>query len=87
MDLNFITNNINEGDKDLFFGPIESTDIFIELKDNWSMAHIMKESNIFSSISQARKNGWDREIPEGFSKHMVGKKANRKNIFILNKRV
>jgi len=82
--MNFINKNVTDKDKDLFFGPVGPTDFFIEIKDNWIMAHIIKNAGIFPSTSQAKKNGWDKEIPKGFTELMVGKKAKRKNIFILN---
>jgi len=77
---NFIK-NIDEKDKDIFFGPNEE---FIDIQLNWCMAHIMHNIGLFKSITQARKNGWDKPIPEGFTKMSVGKKAKKQNVFILN---
>jgi len=77
-------NKISEKDKELFFGPIEPDDEFIEIQDNWLMAHILHASGNFPSVSQARKNGWNEPIPDGFTILTVGKKAKRKEIFILN---
>ena len=37
----------------------------------------------FPSVSQARKNGWDRPVPFGFSEFKVGKR--KRCIFILNR--
>lgn len=53
-----------------------------ELKPNWNMAHVMFDAGIFSSISQAKKAGWNVPIPQGFTEHTVGKK--REVISILN---
>ena len=53
-----------------------------EFDPNWTMAHLMFTAGIFSSISQARKAGWNHRIPLGFSQHTVGKK--REVISILN---
>ena len=39
---------------------------------NTLMAHIMKEVGLFNSVSQARKNGWDKPIEVG--EWVVGKK-------------
>jgi len=80
--MNFTT-PINESDKELFFGPIESDDTFIIIEDGWSMSHILFHSGVFKSISQARKNGWNKPIPEGFNIMTVGKRAKKKDIFIL----
>ena len=45
----------------------------------------MHVAGIFSSISEARKNGWNKPIPNGFSEFTVGK--TKKKIWILNKTV
>jgi hypothetical protein len=81
--MNFISKNMSEADKDLFFGPLEDEN-FIEIEDHWLMAHILHAANIFPSISQARKSGADKPIPEGFTMLTRGKKANKKTMFILN---
>lgn len=75
---------ISNKDKDLFFGPIDSDDEFIKIQDHWIMAHIIHAAGIFPSVSQARKNGWNKPIPDGFTILTVGKKAKRKDLFILN---
>jgi hypothetical protein len=51
--------------------------------DNHCLAHIMHWADAFSSVSQARKNGWDKPVPWGFSEFKVGKL--KKHIFILNR--
>lgn len=79
--MNFINKNTTEEDKILFFGEDE---IFIEIQDHWLMAHILHQAGIFPSVSQARKNGWNDPIPNGFNILTVGKKAKKKTIFILN---
>lgn len=40
---------------------------------NETMAHLMVQAGAFSSVTQARKNGWDKPIPAGWSEHKVGK--------------
>lgn len=47
-----------------------------------TLAHIMHRAGIFPSVGQARKNGWNKEIPIGFSEFKVGKKQTE--IFVLN---
>lgn len=79
--MNFTT-KISEQDKELFFGPIDLDDTFILIEDHWCMAHVLHASGNFSSISQAKKNGWNKSIPEGFTILTVGKKQKKKTIFI-----
>lgn len=80
-EFNFVR-NIEEKDKDLFFGPLKNEDVFIEIQDNWTMANIVVYTENFTSLSQARKNGFNKEIPFGFTDIFVGKK--RKRITILD---
>jgi len=84
MEFNFISKNTSNEDLELFMGPVKDDDEFIEIQDNWSMANILKEAGIFRSTSQARKNGWNKPIPSGFSFHVVGKNKNKRMIYILN---
>lgn len=81
--MNLHTKSISLKDKELFFGPIDPEDKFIEIQDHWNMAHVLHAVGIFPSVSQARKNGWNKEIPNGFTILKVGKKAKRKELFIL----
>ncbi len=71
--MNFIKLNTKKSDRELFFGPITSEDTFIIIQDNWIMAHVMHKAGIFPSVSQARKNGWNKPIPEGFNHFIIGK--------------
>ena len=80
---NFISEDTSKEDMDLFFGPIVDEE-FILIQPRWCMAHILHNVGMFTSISQARKNGWNEPIPWGFTKLTVGKKAKRQGIFILN---
>lgn len=70
-----------ESDRDLFFGPLEGEG-FVEIGEGWILAHLMAEAGIFPSVSQARKNGYNRPIPAGFTDMRAGKKKTR--ITILN---
>ena len=81
---NIISKGVDQRGKDLFFGPLESDDEFIILEDHWTMAHVLHACGIFPSITQARKNGGEGEIPRGFSMVTRGKKQNKCNIFVLN---
>jgi hypothetical protein len=77
--MNFISDNVTESDKAMFFGLDED---FIVIENGWIMAHVMHRAGIFKSVSQAKKNGWNRDIPSGFHKFIVGK--NKKQIWTLN---
>lgn len=35
--------------------------------DHWRLCHVLAALKAFPSVGQARKNGWDKEIPEGMS--------------------
>jgi hypothetical protein len=85
---NFVHERCSWKDVQLFLGsnvePIEEvkeSDI-IRFSDSDIMAHIMNKAGIFPSVSQARKNGWNKPIPQGYTEFVVGK--NKTFIFILN---
>ena len=71
-----------ESDKELFFGPLDGTEEFIVIEDHWIMAHIMHAVGIFPSVGQARKNGWNKPIEDGWTDIIVGKL--KREITILN---
>ena len=55
----------------------------IEIQSHWTMAHLAVEMDLFPSVGQARKNGWDGTIPEGCTeKTKIGKM--NKSMFIHN---
>ena len=83
MDWNFISKNVSPMDIILFFSPEDINEKFDLIENNWNMSHIMTKVGIFPSVSQARKNGWNIPIIEGFSEYKVGKK--KIQITILNK--
>ena len=81
MEFNFIHKNHLQ-DKELFFGPLTDEDVFIEIENHMIMAHIMVLAKAFPSNGQARKNGWDKPIPKGFTDLRIGKLKTR--VTILN---
>ncbi len=81
MEFNFLHPKISDRDLELF-GFNDASNCF-HIEDNWILAHVMHVAGIFSSVSIARKNGWNKPIPQGFSQFTVGKLKRR--IFILNK--
>lgn len=82
VDLNFITSNVSDGDKDLFFGPLEG-EKFEVIEDHEILAHLIAKTGVFQSVGQARKNGWNKEIPLGFSEFVVGRNKARVTILYL----
>lgn len=55
------------GNKDGNIGPGP----LFTVPDSWKLADVAKAFGIFPSKSQAMKNGWDGDIPEGFSQRQV----------------
>jgi hypothetical protein len=80
-EVNFIHPNTAKKDIELF-GFEDAQNVF-HIEDCWTLAHVMHVAGIFSSISQARKNGWNKPIPNGFSEFTVSK--TKKKVWILNK--
>lgn len=83
-DFFFVKRSITDSDKELFFGPLTGNEEFIVMEDNWTMAHILVQVGLFSSLSQARKQKEDVPIPSGFTDLQRGKGKNKKFITILN---
>ena len=52
------------------------------IDDNWVMANVMYLAGVFSSVSIAKKYGWNKPIPKGFSELTIGKME--KKVWILN---
>ena len=76
---NFVHENVDQIDVKLFdMNPQKA-----KFNDTHCLAHIMCWAGAFPSVSQARKNGWDKPIPFGFSEFKVGKR--KRCIFILNR--
>ena len=58
-------------------------DNHIEIQPHWTLAHIAVEMGLFPSVGQARKNGWNNPIPEGYTERRnIGKM--KKCMFIHN---
>lgn len=38
--------------------------------EGWRMAHILKALGSFASVGDAKRNGWDKEVPEGVTDHI-----------------
>ena len=77
-EVNFLSPKVSDKDRDSF--GFDDENIMIE--DHWIMAHVMHMAGVFPSVGIARKNGWNKPIPDGFSEFTVGKA--KKKVWILN---
>ena len=49
-----------------------------------TMAHLLARLGKFESVNQAKKNGWDKPIPTGWTEFHVGSAKNRWLFYIWN---
>lgn len=82
-EIHFVRDDVPEATVDLLLGPFEPTDgPIIKLDSTFTnLAQIMWKAGVFPSVTQAKKNGWDKPINSGFSHFVVGK--SKKNIFVV----
>jgi hypothetical protein len=78
VDANIIiaTSHLKDGDDLFFFGPwkCDKLDEAIHvLPEETAWADILVMFKIFSSKGQARKAGWDKPIPHGWTEIKIGK--------------
>ena len=78
----FLSPKVPSKDRDLFGFDDCGTGENIMIEDHWIMAHVMHLAGVFPSVSIARKNGWNKPIPDGMSEFTVGKR--KKKVWILN---
>lgn len=81
--VNLVHQDVSLVDLNLFLGPIHPEEKFIRFEDHWTMAHVAVEVGLFQSLTQARKNGFNKPIPSGFSQHVMGK--GKTQVAILNR--
>ena len=48
----------------------EDTDILWTCPRSWRMPQVLRAIGAFASASEASKNGWNKEVPVGFSQHI-----------------
>lgn len=70
QDINLIYKDLPASDRNLFF---HGSNEFIEFDDSWKMENIAVACGFFPSLTQARKNGWNGDIPQGFNFKKFGK--------------
>lgn len=84
---NILIGFVEEKDKELFFGPLAEDDgEFITLPLETTYPQVLKQAGVFPSTSQARQNGWDKEVPEGFTIVKVGKGLKYREAYILKRK-
>jgi hypothetical protein len=64
------------------FGPSQEGEFAIVCPRNFRWPQLLARLGCFPSTSQARKNGWDRDIEGGWSEVTIGK-ARRIYIYVL----
>lgn len=76
---------MSETNIDLFFRDPTKPEEVLEVEEfgkDEKLCHLMYRTGLFPSVTQAKKNGWDKPVPPGFSHFVVGKK--KMSIWILN---
>lgn len=71
---NFALESSTPEDLELILGPFRPGETVTLVPEFWTLAHIMHAIGAFPSVKQAKNNGWNRPIPDGFSDFEVGKK-------------
>ena len=75
------TGHLFESDLEQFFGPQpEVEDVFVVVPADASWAQILAGLGCFPSVSQARNNGWNKPVEDGFTPTFKVGKAHRKFI-------
>lgn len=86
IDVDFVKVGTSEKDIELFLGPTtleqRKSIKYFGNSDKMILAHLVFHAGIMKSISEARRNGWDKPIPHGYSEFVIGKLKSR--ITILN---
>lgn len=80
------TGHLFQSDLETFFGPQpedEPEDVFIVVPAEATWAHVLAGIGCFPSVSQARKNGWNKPVEDGFTSTFKVGKAHRKFITAL----
>lgn len=56
---------------------------FIDEEDK-TIAHLLAKVKRFPSVKDAKRNGWDKPIPSGWSMFTIGRAAKRTDLYIWN---
>jgi hypothetical protein len=63
------------------FCPLEPGERIVVLPLDTRFAELLSRFDFFPSISDARRNGWNRDVPEGVSDLRIGKRKRRLFIY------
>ena len=74
-EFNILIGNPDERNVEVCFGPLLPDDDFIQMDAETRWPQLLKAIGAFRSTSQARKNGWNKDIEEGWSQVRVGRKT------------
>jgi hypothetical protein len=78
IDINYIKSNSLILDRRIFF----HNEVTIPIEPfQKTLAQLFSHAKIFTSTSEAKRNGWDKSIPDGFSQFIIGKRRNKITIF------
>ncbi len=78
----FVGRNTEPSDIPLFF---DAVDDLLEIKETeTNMAHLLARISKFSSVKDAKRNGWDKPIPTGWNEFVIGRGINRIDVHIWN---
>ncbi len=77
--INVVLGSASKEDIELFFQDLEEP--VNTLPIDTKLPVILREAGLFKSSSAARNNGWDKEIPMGWSEWVVGKMKTKLFIF------
>lgn len=75
-----IGNGIIETDRNSFFGPLKEDDEFQVYESSITFADLLVKNKFFTSKGDARRNGWNKDVPAGFTDLFVGKFKRRLTI-------
>ena len=78
-EFNVVIGAYAEGDKELFFNGLTHkapNDSFKYFYEDIKYNQLFKELGIFESVSEGTRNGWNKDIPYGWSDLVVGKQKN-----------
>lgn len=76
-EINVLIGDYLSTDIDLFFNPVLPNDIFLNMPKDAMWSHLLVKIGVFPSMGQAKKNGWHKTIPSGYSDITVGKLKTR----------
>lgn len=43
---------------------------FFSIPEGWRMPQVLKALGAFKSAGEAKRNGWDKDVPDGWSQHI-----------------